>query len=123
MRDTICTIRDFAIYLAPVSLLATAGVLAIALLYGPVSSVAPSRAFHTAAAADHEYGLPHAEALFTAMVTDALRQLQEERDGQARTLQYRCERPLHSVERPAARLAPPPWSNGAAAARPLLIYL
>lgn len=124
MRDTICTIRDFVIYLAPASLLATAGMLATALLYDPVSSVAPSRALHTAAVADHEYGPSHAEALFTAMVTDALRQIQEERDSQARTLQYRYERPLHSVERPVAPLAPPlTWSNGDAADRPLLIYL
>lgn len=119
MRDTIRTIRNFGIYLLPASLLAAAGVLLMALLYYPVPAAAPSSASHAAAIVDHEYWRSHAEALFAAMVADALRQLQEEQEGQARTLQYRYERPLPSGERPATPLGP----NSGAADRPPLIRL
>lgn len=125
MRDTIRTLRNFGLYLLPASLLATAGVLLMALLRYPVPSATPNSASHAAEVADHEYWRSHAETLFAAMVADALRQgWEERRDGHARTLEYRYERFLPLEERPTMpSTMPPPWPDGGAAGRPLLIHL
>jgi hypothetical protein len=125
MRDTIHILRHFGPYLLPASLLATAGVLLMALLRYPDPSAPPSRVSHAAGVADHEYWRSHAETLFAAMVADALRQgWEERRDGHARTLEYRYERFLPLEERPTLPLTmPPPWPDGGAANRPLLIQL
>lgn len=118
MRDTIRTIHHFSLYLLPASLLATAGILLAALLYYPVPSTAPSSQSRAAMVADHEYWRSHAETLFAAMATDALRQLQEEQSGPVRTLQYWYEFALPSVERPIL----PRHSNGITA-HPVLVHL
>jgi hypothetical protein len=66
MRDMIRGIRNFGIYLLPISLLATASTLLMALLCYPAPSVAPATQPHTAPVAETPYGRTHAEALFAA---------------------------------------------------------
>lgn len=123
MRDAIRGIRNFGIFLLPVSLLATAGALLVALLYYPTPSTAPAAQLQFSAVADGPYRRAHTEALFAAMVADALRQVQKKRETQARILMYRYENDAPSAERPALLWAPPPFCNSDDSARPVLIRL
>jgi hypothetical protein len=123
MRDMIRGIRNFGIYLLPISLLATAGTLLMALLCYPAPSVAPATQPHTAPVAETPYGRTHAEALFAAMVADALRQIQKERETQARILMYPYENDAPSAERPAMLWAPPLFRKDADSSGPVLIRL
>ncbi|MDG4551775.1 MAG: hypothetical protein P9F19_10280 [Candidatus Contendobacter sp.] len=123
MRDTIRTFRNFGLYLLPAFLLASAGVLSMALLRQPTPSTAPSA---SPMVVDHDaYWRSHAETLFAAMLAEALRQHREEGlDGHARTLEYRYERFLPLEEQPAIPSAmPPSRPDGGVANRPPLIHL
>ncbi len=123
MRDTIRTLRNLGLYLLPALLLASAGVLLMALLRHPTPPTTPSA---SASVVDQdEYWRSHAETLFAAMLAEALRQHQEERgDGHARTLEYRHERFPSLEEQPATPSAlPPSRPDGDIANRPPLIHL
>lgn len=124
MRNTIRIIRNFAIYLLPATLLATASALLVALLYYPAPSSALADESRNAAVADDRYDHVHAETLFATMLADALRQIQAERETQARILIYRYDYAVPSAERPARLgVAPPSIRNGGDSGRPILIRL
>lgn len=124
MRNTICGIRNLGLYLLPVSLLATAGVLLTALLYYPGPATIPDAEPRVAAVVDEEYWRAHAESLFAALLADALSQIQAERETRARTLIYHYERDASSAESPAMlRLAPPSIKNGGGSNHAVLIRL
>lgn len=126
MSNMIRGFRNFSIYLLPASLLATAGALLMGLLYYPAPAPATyaAGAPQTVAVADENYWRTHAEDMFAILLADALRQLQEEQDGRARTLRFSYEHALPSGEQPAMlRIAPPCIENGGAADRPALIRL
>ena len=123
MRNTIRIIRNFAIYLLPATLLATASALLVALLYYPAPSALADESRNTAVAEDR-YEHARAETLFATMLADALRQIQAERETQARTLIYRYDYAAPSAERPARLgVAPPLIGNGGDSGRPILIRL
>lgn len=124
MRDTIHTLRNFAIYLLPASLLATAGALLITLLYYPLSHDAPMAKSRIIAGMDDPHGQADAATLFSAMLADALRQIQVEPEAQARTLMYRYENGVPMEERPVMlRSTPPMIRHGDGSDHPVLIRL
>ena len=124
MRNTIRIIRNFAVYLLPATLLATASALLVALLYYPAPSSALADESRNTAVVDDRYERTHAEALFATMLADALRQIQAERETQARTLIFRYDYAAPSAERPARLgVAPPLIGNGGDSGRPILIRL
>jgi hypothetical protein len=73
--------------------------------------------------AETPYGRTHAEALFAAMIADALRQIQKERETQARILMYPYENDAPTAERPAMLWAPPLFRKDADSSGPVLIRL
>ena len=87
MRHLFRSIRSLNIYLVPASLLATAGILLLALLYYPTSTVVSTVRPVSPATAEARW---HAQtdAMFAAMLFDALRQSQIERQTQGQTLMY-----------------------------------
>jgi hypothetical protein len=109
MSHAIRGLRNVGIYSLPVSLLAIAGALLLALFHYPAP--APSAAVETrlsTLSGSSDYWRNHADAMFAAMLADALRQLRAERDARARTLMYRPPHDPSSAELPALlRIAPP----------------
>ncbi len=103
MRRLFHSIRNLNVYLMPVSLLATAGTLLLALLYYPPT---PTPTFRPDSPAAEERWRAHADTLFAAMLLDALRQLQAERQPQGQNLMYRFELDSFSHEQPVTRRAP-----------------
>jgi len=91
MRNTIRRIRNFAIYLPPVLLFATAGILLLGLLYYPTPSTSTGGGSQTVMDMDETYWRAHAEDVLAILLADAFRQLQEERNGHARTLMYQYD--------------------------------
>jgi hypothetical protein len=103
MRNAMRRFQRFGLYLLPASLLVLCGVLLTALFH-PLTPVAqPAPAVVLMDGADWQ---PHAEAMFLILLADALRQSQEARETQARTLMY------------AEPLPAGPWGR-----RPVLIRL
>ncbi len=105
MRHLFRGIWSLNIYLVPASLLATAGALLLALLYYPTSPVVPTVQPDSPAAAEARWRA-HSDAMFAAMLLDALRQIQTERQSQGQTLMYRFELDPFSREQPVTRLTP-----------------
>ncbi|QQS54934.1 MAG: hypothetical protein IPM89_03605 [Candidatus Competibacteraceae bacterium] len=104
MRHLFRSIRSRKIYLVPASLLVVTGALLLALLYYPTSAVTPTvQIDHPARAMEERW---HADAMFAAMLLDALRQIQSERQTQGQTLMYRFELDPFSREQPVTRLTP-----------------
>ena len=103
MRNAMRRFQRFGLYLLPASLLVLCGVLLTALLH-PLTPVAqPAPAVMLMGGVDWQR---HAEAMFLMLLADALRQSQEARETQARTLMY------------AEPLPAGPWGR-----RPVLIRL
>ncbi len=125
MSHTIRSVRNFGIYSLPALLLAIAGALLMALLYYPAPAAVAAVEARTPGDLDQGDRQTRADALFAAMLADALRQLRPERDFQARTLMYRYPHNPFSAERPALlRIAPPAReSAGDASSRPKPIWL
>lgn len=113
MSDTIRGFRNFRIYLLPAFLLASAGALLVALLYYPTPTAVTVAESQIAGEVAQSDGQTRAETLLAAMLADALREIQSERETQARTLMmYRYEQNSFSAERPALlRIAPPVGQN------------
>jgi hypothetical protein len=97
MLNTIRGFQKFGLYLLPVSLLVLCGALLTALLYPPTPVARPAS---TVVIMDEPYGQAHAEAMFLALLADALRQSQEARETQARTLMYAEPLPTGEPGRP-----------------------
>lgn len=109
MRNAIRGIRNFGIYLLPASSLAVAGALLLGLLHYPAPPEIANAQPQTAVAAERQDWQAHADALFAALLADALRQLQAEQEQQVRTLRYQYEDGLPSGEAPVMLwIAPPP---------------
>ena len=85
MRNAIRNFQKFGFYLLPASLLVLCSVLLTALLYPPSPVAQPAQ---TVVIMDESYWQAHAEAMFLVLLADALRQSQEAREIQARTLMY-----------------------------------
>lgn len=101
MSSVICGFRRIGIYLLPVSLLITVGALLIVLLYSPTPSAVPVVESQTDGATSRDDRQARAEALFSAMLLDALRELRPEQKTRARTLMYRYEQnPFLATEQP-----------------------
>lgn len=122
MRNTIHYIRNFAIYLPPVLLLATAGILLLGLLYYPTPSISTSGGHQTVMVMDESHWRAHTEDLLAILLTDTLRQLQEERNGHARTLRYRYDRPA-AERRPFSQVIPLWIENEGTPGHPVLIRI
>jgi predicted secreted protein len=95
------------------------------LLYSPTPvtvSSTPSQPGTTTGQPDRQ---ARADALFAALLADALRQIQEEQETQVRTLRYQYEDGLPSGEAPVMLwTAPPPTTDlGRDAGHPTLIQL
>ena len=124
MRHTIRRIRNLALYLPPVLLLATAGALLLGLLYYPTPSSSTTGGRQTIMVMDENQWRVPTEDLVAILLADALRQMQAEQETRTRTLIYQYETNPHWAEEPAMRrIAPPVIVNGHAADRPVLIYL
>ena len=126
MRHTIRRIRNLALYLPPVLLLATAGALLLGLLYYPTPSSSTTGGRQTIMVMDENQWRVPTEDLVAILLADALRQMQAEQETRTRTrtLIYQYETNPHRAEEPAMlRIAPPVIVNGHAADRPVLIYL
>lgn len=110
MRDLLHSFRQFTIYLLPAFLLATAGVLLVALLCYPTPRTAPASTLESRAVIVSPSQLDaETDALLTAMLVEALSQLQPEPDRQARTLMYhRFESDASMAEKPVMLRAPLP---------------
>lgn len=94
MRNAIRSFQKLSFYLLPASLLVLCG----ALLYRPSPVAQPAQ---TMVIMDKSYGQAHAEAMFLMLLADALRQRQENRETQARTLMYAEPLPAGETGRPA----------------------
>jgi hypothetical protein len=124
MRNTTRSIRQVSIYLLPATLLAIASTLLMALLYYPAPSSTKVDESRNTAVVDDPYGREHVDTLFAAMLADALRQIQAERETRARILIYRHDHDMPSAEQPARMgVAPPMTGNGNDSGRPVLIRL
>ena len=111
MRNPIRRIRNFAIYLPPVLLLATAGILLLGLLYYPTPSTPAGGGRQTSMVMDENHWCAHADELSAILLAeDALRQMQKEQEGYVRTLTF-------------SRLIPPQVENGRNSNRPALIRM
>lgn len=98
MRNAIRGFQKFGLYLLPASLLVLCGVLLTALFY-PSTPVA--QPVQTVVIMDDSYWQAHhIEAMFLALLADALRQSQEARETQARTLMYAEPLPAGQMGRP-----------------------
>jgi len=98
MRNAIRSFQKLNFYLLPASLLVLCGALLTALLYRPSPVAQPAQ---TMVIMDKSYGQAHAEAMFLMLLADALRQRQENRETQARTLMYDEPLPAGETGRPA----------------------
>ncbi|HAS50480.1 MAG TPA: hypothetical protein DCS21_01485 [Gammaproteobacteria bacterium] len=96
MRHALRNLKTFGLYLLPAALLVLCGGLLTA-LFNPPTPVAPP--VPAVATMDEAYWQAHAEAMFLALLIDALRQSQDAREIQARTLIY--AEPLSTGQRPA----------------------
>lgn len=122
MYNFIRGFRNFGIYLLPACLIATAGVLLMGLLYYPMPSTRAT--VESQALADTDDWRKHAEDMLAILLADALRQIQEEEEGHARTLRYQYEYALPSGERPAPPGSGTPCTDSdGKAGRPALIRL
>lgn len=97
MRNAIRSFQKFGFYLLPASLLVLCGALLTALLYSPAPVAGPAQ---PVVIMDKFYWQAHAEAMFLALLADALRQSQEDRETQARTLMYAEPLPTGEPGRP-----------------------
>ena len=122
MRNTICRIRNFVIYLPPVLLLATAGILLLGLLYYPTPWTPTDGGRQIVVVTDENHWRIPAEDLLAILLADALRQLQEEQNGHARTLMYQYDRPA-GERQPFSGVIPLWIENGGDPGHPLLIRI
>lgn len=97
MRNAIRGFQKFSLYLLPVSLLVLCGALLTALFYPSTPVAQPAL---TVVIMDESYWQAHAEAMFLVLLADALRQSQEARETQARTLMYAEPLPAGELGRP-----------------------
>lgn len=113
MSNTLRSLRNFGIYLLPALLLVIAGVSFMALLFYPVQPSIAVVESQATSRVNQDNWQTHAEALFAALLADALRELQAEQETKVRTLMYRYESgPSAVTERPALlRIAPPAIEN------------
>lgn len=125
MHNPIRIIRSFGIYLLPASSLAVATVLLLGLLYYPTPVTVSSTQPQAIATTEHPDWRSHADALFAALLADALRQLQAEQETQVRTLRYQYEQDHSSGESPVTLWMTSPPATGADCEvdRPALIQL
>lgn len=125
MRNTIRTIRSLGIYLLPASSLAVAGALLLGLLYYPTPITLSSTSSQPVATTEQPDRQARADALFAALLADALRQIQDEQETRARTLRYQYEDGLSSGEAPVMLWTAPPLTMDADcdAGHPTLIQL
>ncbi len=100
MHNPIRTIRNFGIYLLPASSLAVATALLLGLLYYPTPATFSSTQPQTVPTVEQPDWQARSDALFAALLADALRQLQAEQENQARTLRYQYEQDYLSGEAP-----------------------
>jgi len=122
MRNAIRHIRNFAIYLPPVLLLATAGILLLGLLYYPTPSTPTGGGRQTVMVIEENNWRAHAEDQLAILLADALRQIQEEQNGHARTLMYQYDVP--AIECESFSRAIPLWiENEGNPGRPVLIRI
>lgn len=98
MRNAIRRLQQFGIYWLPTSLLILCGALLTALLYPPAPVIRPAS---SAATRNFPGEAACAEALFLALLADALQQSQRARETQARTLRYAEPLPARRSDRPA----------------------
>ncbi len=98
MRNAIRRFQQLCLYLLPVSLLVVCGGLLTALLQPVTPALRPAPSAATRNFADDAVC---AEALFLALLADALRQSQQAQETQARTLRYAEPLPAQRSERPA----------------------
>lgn len=92
MHNIVGGLRNFGLYLLPVSLLALCGTLLTALMYDPTPpSVHPPAVTDSSSAVltDKEYSHTHVDEMFMMLLIDALRQSQIPAGTQAQTLRYR----------------------------------
>lgn len=97
MRNAIRGFQKFGLYLLPASLLVLCGVLLTALFYPSTPVAQPTQ---TVVIMDDSYWQAHAEAMLLILLVDALRQSQEARETQARTLRYAEPLPAGQMGRP-----------------------
>lgn len=97
MRNTIRSLRNFGLYLLPASLLVLCGALVTALLSEPAPVTPPAQPVAIMNESDWQ---AHTEAMLMALLVDALRQSQEARETQARTLMYAEPLPAGEPSRP-----------------------
>lgn len=83
MHNTLRSIRTFGLYLLPAFLLATASALLVTLLYSPTRV--------SVAVVDNHNRHALANARIAALLADAVRQFQAERESQAWILMHRYE--------------------------------
>jgi len=122
MRNPIRRIRNFAIYLLPVLFLTTASLLLLGLLYYPTPSIPTGGERQTVVVMNENHWRTHAEDLLAILLADALRQLQEEQNGHARTLMYQYDRPA-GERQPFSGVIPLWIENGGNPGHPLLIRI
>ncbi len=111
MRSTTRSLRHFGLYLLPAGLLTLASSLLIALLYYPAPGTETARptAAHSAQAQTYT------DAMLAALLADAVRQLQTERQNSAQTLMYRYQAtPQPGMPEFQIRTAPPTGSEHSA---------
>jgi hypothetical protein len=108
MQKTIRIIRNLGIYLLPASSLAVASALLLGLLYYPTPATVSSALPQTVATTEQPSSQARADALFAALLIDALRQLREEQETQVRTLQHQYEHNHSSGEAPVMLWIAPP---------------
>ncbi len=125
MSNMIRSIRSFVPYLLPAALLATAGVLLMGLLYYPnPAAIHAARTPQTVVSMSERYWNAHAEDMLAALLADAVRQLQAERQTQVRVPYYAHERGIFTGERSTGlRAAPFLIENDNDPGRPILIRL
>jgi len=97
MRNAIRSFQKFGFYLLPASLLILCGILLTTLLYSPSPVAQPAQPI---VIMDESYWQAPAEAMFLVLLADALRQSQEARETQARTLMYAEPLPTGESGRP-----------------------
>lgn len=128
MRDTIRRIGNFAVYLLPIFLLATASVLLMGLLYYPTASTPAADYPPRVASAIAHDRQTRADALLAILLADALRQFQMaqemEQETRTRILIYPYETDTNLAEESVTpHRTPPAPVNSRAANRPVLIHL
>ena len=116
MHHTLRSIRTFGLYLLPAFLLATASALLVTLLYSPARV--------SIAVVDNHNGHSPASARVAALLDNALRQFQAERESRAWILMHRYEQGVLSTEQPGIfQTAPLLIERGDSPRQPVLIRL